>query len=55
MGIHVQFNTEDLSASDVAVLEALARSLADPEWVKAAEAASTKAPAKRGPGRPRKS
>lgn len=54
MGIHVQFNTDDLSASDVAVLEALARSLADPEWVKAAEAATGKAPAKRGPGRPRK-
>lgn len=54
MGIHVQFNTEDLTASDIAVLEALARSLADPEWVKAAETAAAKTPAKRGPGRPRK-
>lgn len=53
MGIHVQFNTEDLSASDIAVLEALSRSLADPEWVAAAEDAIAKS-TKRGPGRPRK-
>lgn len=54
MGIHVQFNTDDLSEADVLVLGALARSLADPEWAKSADAPEEKAPAKRGPGRPRK-
>lgn len=48
MGIHVQFNTDDLSTSDIAVLGALARSLADPEW-----AASAEKPKATG-GRPRK-
>lgn len=53
MGIHVQFNTDELSKSDVLVLNALARSLADPEWAESAKD-DAKAPAKRGPGRPRK-
>ena len=47
MGIQVSFNTDDLNAEDVAVLGALARSLADPEWAEVAEKP------KRGVGRPR--
>lgn len=32
MGIQISFNTDELSTEDVAVLNAMARSLADPEW-----------------------
>ena len=50
MGIHVQFNTDDLSTEDIAVLNALARSLSDPDWATAEEApkrrTSRRAPAK---------
>ena len=50
MGIHVQFNTDDLSAEDIAGLNALARSLSDPDWATAEEApkrrTSRRAPAK---------
>ena len=38
MGIQINFNTEDLSEADILVLGALARSLADPEWAKSADA-----------------
>lgn len=37
MGIQINFNTDDLNAEDIAVLGALARSLADPEWAEKAE------------------
>ena len=50
MGIHVQFNTDDLSTEDIAVLNALARSLSDPDWATSEEApkrrTSRRAPAK---------
>lgn len=32
MGIQINFNTEDLTEEDIAVLTAISRSLADPEW-----------------------
>ena len=55
MGIHVQFNTDDLSTEDIAVLNALARSLSDPDWATTEEApkrrTSRRAPAK-APAKP---
>lgn len=53
MGIHVQFNTDDLTTEDIAVLNALARSLSDPDWATAEEApkrrATRRAPSKAAP------
>lgn len=37
MGIQINFNTDELTSEDIAVLGALARSLADPEWAEKAE------------------
>ena len=51
MGIQITFNTEDLSAEDIAVLNAMARSLADPDWAATEEAPKRRASTRRAPAK----
>lgn len=51
MGIQITFNTEELSAEDIAVLNAMARSLADPDWAATEEAPKRRASTRRAPAK----
>ena len=51
MGIQITFNTEELSTEDIAVLNAMARSLADPDWAAAEEAPKRRASTRRAPAK----
>lgn len=51
MGIQITFNTEELSAEDIAVLNAMARSLADPDWATTEEAPKRRASTRRAPAK----
>lgn len=51
MGINITFNTDDLSPEDIAVLGAMARSLADPEWPGDEAPKRRSAPARRTPAK----
>ena len=51
MGIQITFNTEELSAEDIAVLNAMARSLADPDWAATEETPKRRASTRRAPAK----
>lgn len=51
MGIQITFNTEELSTEDIAVLNAMARSLADPDWATTEDAPKRRASTRRAPAK----